>query len=745
MEEKPQQKTTQGIIASFPKKSLYPSKEDEYSFFISSTSRWTDRTWRFDGKKPGASIASVSIVWNFALPDGTTLLDDRNSTKLHEFRCYLWGMISDRRNGRAMQTSAVGYEAIGIRALARWMVKFNYSCFGELDTRAWERYLDWVSETLLHPEPEETELDSELDEIISEQTVHNGNGVNPRQKQFDEGSLDAKGAEEKEIHENTDCGNDEGGITSGAVSSYIGIWWNLWRQRDALQKAGIVGIPNNPLSDKSLAAKSAELATKLTERIPALPDSVAISIMNAAHRFMNAASDDLIRLVTLLLEGRSLPPHLQEAVYANISFTIPTDGYAMWPPLVDKASPLFRIRELLDDLVDACSIIILSETGMRPGELCSTVAGKNIETGLPSCIEVRLSKSGMMDLFYLRATLSKWRSTPTQEIWLLGARPRGTSEMPNAVRAVQVLQDLLEPFRKIASEPICHDLLIQFHNPRGLPLYSSGVSIIDSQRVLKGQRRFASQYVDWPPLESDANARRYVETSGWCMITYQWRKTYAEFVFQIDRRMLAAISRQFKHLSLAMTEGAYVGTNIGVAKGIAEHNRNMTIDLLLQNARGTTGKQEGRLAKLMEKHREELQRIIADLNEREAHEAMGRWCDARQLKLFFHGYGKCIPAFAPTEAECHKRAHTVHWANKEPNYSTREPSVCTGCQIFLAGEETIDYWSQRYKDNMTEWLLADKCGEGKQFRVSKARAEQSAIYLKVLGATLPTLDTNRAG
>ena len=110
------------------------------------------------------------------------------------------------------------------------------------------------------------------------------------------------------------------------------------------------------------------------------------------------------------------------------------------------------------------------------------------------------------------------------------------------------------------------------------------------------------------------------------------------------------------------------------------------------------------------------------------------------MKIFFHGYGKCIPAIAPTKAECHKRAHTVHWANKAPNYSMREPSICTGCFLFLAGEENIDHWTKRYVDNMTSWLQAEAQGRGNEFRVARARADQARGYLLNLGADLPSLD-----
>jgi hypothetical protein len=114
------------------------------------------------------------------------------------------------------------------------------------------------------------------------------------------------------------------------------------------------------------------------------------------------------------------------------------------------------------------------------------------------------------------------------------------------------------------------------------------------------------------------------------------------------------------------------------------------------------------------------------------------------MKIFFHGYGKCIPAIAPTKAECHKRAQTIHWANKEPNYSKREPSVCTGCQLFLADNENVDYWTTRYVENMSIYFEAQALGRGSEYRVAKARADQAKIYLSTLNIELPLVEANDA-
>jgi hypothetical protein len=205
----------------------------------------------------------------------------------------------------------------------------------------------------------------------------------------------------------------------------------------------------------------------------------------------------------------------------------------------------------------------------------------------------------------------------------------------------------------------------------------------------------------------------------------------------VNPKLLPAIARQFKHLSIAMTEGAYINTNDALLKDVAEHNLYRTTDRLLEFARGTAPKMEGRLARLLEKYQDELGTIIKGKNDTEARQAMLAWCSQRNLKLFFHGYGGCIPGLAPTEAECHKRAQTVHWANTAPNYATREPSVCTGCFLFMVGPESVEFWRDRYVSNSTAYLQAKAQGKADDFRVAKERAAQSATYLKFLDVPLP--------
>ncbi|WP_323143564.1 hypothetical protein [Massilia phyllosphaerae] len=725
--------------------------------WVSSVSRWPDRRWVFDGRAVGSGTSTVTCIWDFKLHDGSTLFDEDHSQLLHEARNFFWSLYNDRRDGRRLKESAAGTVFPGLRRLLKWMVEHNYASFGELNNRASTRFCDWLvdyyanlsSDAAQELKRATANAASDGQEVaVDDECVGNHDTVNESEDESTGSGQILHGDEYEEIDP-----EDVGGITPGTMSFSLSTWRYLWEQRFALTRLGLPAMHEQPFSGRATHTVSAELATKLASRIPALPDEVAIPLLNEAHNFIATASSDLIKIMESIYqihgatredEGQTLSENpLVQAFLLSFKFSTSLGDSYPWREYLGAGgkSAFEDLRRLLDDLVDACTIIAQAETGMRIGEISSLLAGVNSDTGLPSCIAVRPSKSGMLDLYYLKSKLKKLRPTPVDEEWLLAAAPRGTKELPDAVQAIVVLQKVLAPLRALAEPDVRPYLIVGIGVPRGLPSFPSSVSKPSNHLLRLGQKNFAMWYVDWSEIVLTETTRPYIDSYGDCIRTHQWRKTYAQYVFQVDKRMLPAIARQFKHLSLAMTEGAYVGTSASLIAGVADFNRNLTAELFLSNIRGKAFKQEGRLAKLMNNYRPELEKIVEGMNNTEAYTAIDAWCRNRDMKIFFHGYGKCIPAIAPTKAECHKRAQTIHWANKAPNFSMREPSICTGCYLFLADEESIEHWTKRFVENMTAWLQADAQGRGNEYRVARTRAEQAKGYLQNLGAPLPSLDT----
>jgi hypothetical protein len=660
------------------------------------------------------------IVWDMLFEDGTNLLDARHAGLLEQFRRLAWSLFVDPRAGKALKPGTATHLRIGLRELLQWMVKNRYARMSELDSTASQRYLD--------------DVQARLDGVAQEDSVED---------LLDDNELEAINTTDRVDNEETWQDTDEAlQVTQGWARIRLVVWRYMWEQRAAMRAAGVEPLPQEPFGGRNVSRLDKEMATKAVQRIPPFPDEVAVAIMNAAHTYTETAAPDVLRMVEDMLALRktykqytTVSRHMKK-----LKFSVPPGSDQPWhSPLAEVESPTATLRLLADDLSRACAIILQSETGMRANELCSLPAGIDPETGLPVCIEMRLSKSGMLELFYLKGTLSKTRPTPESATWLLAARPRGSDVLPNSVSAVDVIQKLLQPFRDMADGKVRETLFVVFDAGEGFPIDGQSISALTSDILLRWQKRFVAAHVDWATLKATPDTQKYINSKGECLQTHQWRKTYAQFVFQVNPKLLPAIARQFKHLSIAMTEGAYINTNDALLKDVAEHNLYRTTDRLLEFARGTAPKMEGRLARLLEKYQGELGTIIKGKNDTEARQAMLAWCSQRNLKLFFHGYGGCIPGLAPTEAECHKRAQTVHWANTAPNYATREPSVCTGCFLFMVGPESVEFWRDRYVSNNAAYLQAKAQGKADDFRVAKERAAQSATYLKFLDVPLPEI------
>jgi integrase len=687
--------------------------------WVSSTSRWQDSRWFLDNPTPGASASRSMLEWDILFEDGTNLLDVCHADLLEQFRRLAWSLFTDPRAGKALKPSTANHLRIGLRELLQWMVKNHYTRMSELDGAASQRYLD--------------DCQARLNGVAQEDSLED---------LFDENEREAIDTAEREDDAETLQGTDEAlQVTQGWARMRLAVWRYMWDQRAAMLAAGVEALPQEPFGGRKVSRLDQEMATKAVQRIPPFPDEVAIAIMNSAHTYMETVPPDVLRMVDNMLALRKTYKYTTVSKHMKKwEFSVPPGSDRPWHlPLAEVESPIAVLRLLADDLSRACAIILQSETGMRANELCSLPAGIDLETGLPACIEMRLSKSGMLELFYLKGTLSKTRPTPEPGTWLLAARPRGSDILPNSVYAVEVIQKLLHPFREMADEKVREGLFVVFDVGDGFPVDGQTIKALTTDLLLKWQKRFAAAHVDWATVKETPDTRKYIDSKGDCLRTHQWRKTYAQFVFQVNPKLLPAIARQFKHLSIAMTEGAYINTNDALLKDVAEHNLYRTTDRLLEFARGTAPRMEGRLARLLEKYQDELGTIIKGKNDTEARQDMLAWCSQRNLKLFFHGYGGCIPGLAPTEAECHKRAQTVHWANTAPNYATREPSVCTGCFLFMVGPESVEFWRDRYVSNSTAYLQAKAQGKADDFRVAKERAAQSATYLKFLDVPLPEI------
>lgn len=731
-----QRMTTMEAAASADARDILKQKEIG-DFRVSSQSRWGDRFWQLDNETAGARPEVSRIHWDVALPDGDRLTDPQWAPLLEAFKRFAWSLFAEesRYYGRPLKPANASVLSTGIGCLARWMVRRNFLSFSELDNAASEVFLDDMAD--------ETAL-ADLQPSNTEETIpDHENGAAP----------DADGE----------------GMSVSQVWRRVIVWLQLWRQAGSLREAGIPTLPEPPFNGRSAKQVARELATRAASLIPPLPDEVALPIMNAAYRMIGLPAEEVIRLHEVYAEGVQAAiddgqkwrnPQNDRGLRAVKGFQFSVlpgekepwhlplnqaEGTDFWPtyrrgytPSTVSGSQL--LRSLICSIRDACSIVIQSETGLRVSELCGLEPGIDQESGVPACVRVRRSYSGLNELFYVDGRLFKTVARSERVEWLVGSRPVGSKGIPPPVRALDVLTRLLDPWRKLARDPeIAGTLFVQPAAFRGMP-GKSGIGITFADMILAGQKQFVYRYVDLSKLP-DRNRRgedlaAYRESRGLCLRTHQWRKTFARYICGTDSRMLPAVSRHFKHLTLAMTEEAYLGKNPALQDAYESNINQSTARILYENARGKPA-QAGRMAKVIDEHRAEIQALIANKDERDGRRAIQKWVEQNRLQIFFAPHGKCFIRLDPVGARCHEVGQAVHWLNEEPDYAIRHPSLCAGCSCFLVDKENEEFWLQRYLENYRAFLQGASLGKTSDYRIARERADQAAAILQALKVPLP--------
>jgi integrase len=734
---KPLQRTiTAEVAASDGARDILKRKEIG-DFWVSSQSQWGERFWQLDNETAGARAEVSRLHWDVALPDGSCLTDPQWAAQLDAFKRFTWSLFTDENKyyGRPLKPASASLLSTGIGYLARWMIRRNFLSFSELDNAASEVFLDDMADETaladLQPTPiEETMPDHEDDEA---------------------------------------SGADGVGMSVSQVWRRVSIWLQLWRQAGVLREAGIAALPEPPFNGRSAKQVSRDIATRAPSLIPPLPDEVALPIMNAAHRMTGLPAEEVIRLHEMYAEGVQAAindgqkwrnPQNDRGLRAvkGFQFSVLPGEMQPWHSPLNQAEvndfwPTYKkgytpstvsgsqlLRSLVCSIRDACAIVIQSETGLRVSELCGLEPGIDQESGLPTSVRVRRSYSGLNELFYVDGRLFKTVPTSERVEWLVGSRPVGSKEIPAPVRALRVLTRLLDPWRKLARDPeIARTLFVQPAGIHGMP-GKSGIGITYEDMILVGQRQFVYRYVDLSKLP-DRNRRgedlaAYRENRGLRLRTHQWRKTFARYICGTDSRMLPAVSRHFKHLTLAMTEEAYLGKNPALQDAYESNINQSTARILYENARGKPA-QAGRMAKVIDEHRAEIQALIANKDERDGRRAIQKWVEQNRLQIFFAPHGKCFVRLDPVGARCHEVGQTVHWLNEEPDYAIRHPSLCAGCSCFLVDKENEEFWLQRYLDNYRAFLQGASAGKASDYRIARERADQAAAILQALKVPLP--------
>jgi integrase len=688
---------------------------------VSSSSRWGDPIWVLDVTTTGQTSTLARINWAIDLPDGHRLTHPVHASLLDALKRFVWTLfVAPSLDAAAYKTSSLQHISQSLRTFIPWMIGNGYSTFAEVDGSALDRYKEDLPALLV----KESEADD--DPEIGYSTAYNKLLV-PKL---------------------------------------------LWRQGDVLAEARIPSLPEVPWNGASLNALAESIATKARAQIRPIPSEAAVLILNKAYRLIGAPADDVVKLSKVYLEayrvGRAGKGSIQSTdaraevagkAILNFRFSVIAGETSPWrtpisgvrtPTLrtrhIRKASAVDELRALMADIRNACINVIQATTGMRSSELCAIPVGIDPLTGLPSCIEIETTASGHYEVFTIKSLLSKMEDTPRDEEWVIGMRLIGTDELPPAVRALQVLNALLAPWRELTESGGC--LLMWFRTGRGLlpvGFFKDPIRPMTVPELAYAVKDFVLRNVDLSGLPDtsrhaleEGDLVPYRESKGTCIRPHQWRKTLAHFVFNTDNRLLPALMMQFKHISMSMTADNYLGHNQAMFRAFDSARAQETATLLYETV---TGKSliAGRMGEQIEQHIAPFREAVAGLS------PTGAWTKILSIviddgiRLWFAPHGGCMP-LSPGKMRCHEVAGTSRWLNREPNYTVREPSLCAGCACFVLDGRHSEFWQDRFIKNWASWKQAERNGQTGDFRVVKDRANQARALLTRLGLDAAPLE-----
>lgn len=707
------------------KKKIHELNEGELgNYRVTPYSQFKDDVWRFANPVPGARAADSDLNWRMNLLDGSQLTDAQHVVRIRWAKILALTLFVLPAKGSPLSPGSAPGLRQELKWLLSWMSEYGYHAPSELNSSVIQQYIKQLPEFIIrHSSDEKVTLS----------------------------------------------------IAIRALAPLV----RLWNQRLALEKMGIDSFTSHPLNGKGAHAIAKEIGTKAQGWVKPIPDEVAIPLLNKAAWFLRTPAHDVIKLLDVVrdpfvgeiaeIKGGQYVSGRRVATSKNVigcrrknflnqfQFGVPPDEKCAWHEPLDKKylensgasnARMVRVRELWESVRDAAAIVVQSTSGMRISELLGIKSGIDDQTGLPRNVRLEKSPTGLYEWFVLRSVLSKTEEGLPREVdWVLGMRSIGSIELPLAVHALHILNKLYEPWRERAQSEY---LFLSKGLGQMLPVRTASLKAMTNDTLNRTIKRFIEQWVDLSQLPDESKHKsedndliRWRESKGGVFSTHMLRKTWAQFTLACDPRLLPVIQMQFHHLSLAMTEGGYIGRNpllIEALDSVSFQKRNL---MLFESLTGKT-LLAGRMGEQLEQELAKLRGQFGDLPTSEKWNRTVEWADSHSLQMFFSAHTTCCPT-RTSEMRCHEAARTPVWIRKEPNTATREPNLCAGCACAVMDKSHEPFWADRYVESEVAIITARAAGrELGSFREIQFRADQAKSILKKFGANLEELDARVA-
>lgn len=703
--------------------------EELQTFQVTPLSRYADIEWKRPITTPGTARGQGLLSWNMELFDGSCLDEPQHARRLDWARKLMALLLHAPSDGMPPSPTSMRLFKLAFQRLLSWMAENGYQRPEELTTEVIEHYIDDLPRFLL------SNRDDEGDEELS----------------------------------------------SSDVNSALRILTYLWSERHGLAKWGIPPPQTNFFHDKSAYTYARQIATKATGWIKPLPDEVSIPLFNKAAWFLGEPAEDVLRLLDVVRDpladtayeeirvpicSRNFSGVRQvqtskrdtarrrraKAFLSSFQFSTVEGEDRPWHEPLDPEVKLtngvgnlalYRVRELFNAVRDACAITVQGVSGVRISELMGIKAGIDAATELPRGVRIEKSVTGLYDIYLLHTVIAKTkRGEPKETDWVLGIRPAGAPDEPLAVRALRVLNLLYGPWRENAKTD---RLFLGLGGNHYLPIKTASLVSPVSSTVVQGMKSFVTSWVDLSglPDESvhkieDNDLIKWREKKGDNFSSHMLRKSWAQFVFAVDPRLMPAIQMQFHHLSLAMSDTGYVGSNPNLGttlRAVANHQRNL---LIFETVMGRVPL-AGKMGEQIEAQTRELAKEVKGLPTSDAWQHVVQFANKHELEIWFNPYGQCMP-LQTSKMACHNEAGTPQVLRLAPNDATRSPTMCSGCDCWILDERHAPFWEKRYLENWIAFKRAEKMGMAGNFRVIKERASQAQKLLAKIGINVAHLD-----
>ena len=389
-------------------------------------------------------------------------------------------------------------------------------------------------------------------------------------------------------------------------------------------------------------------------KIPVTPDVVAIFFVAKAIGLLDGPANDVIAVCELVSKslGTNTPLWKRRKVITEACRSFP------FCALPGENAPWFReeicsglaVRFLMDRIIDACFIVISYLVGPRVSEILGLEKG---------CVEPALYDEERTKVRYIVGRVYKTAKTET------GKFHKWVAPEP-AVRAIRVLERLSE-FKGALTDS--KSLWLCWNGP-GFCNLDSPVGILSTRDINRRLNSFAS-FIEVPLHEGER----------WIFSSHQGRKTFARFIGRRDRSGLQSLREHLDHVSIAMTDAFYVGTDFELRDLVDQEAMEETAAVLARMLTAT---------ELGGKAGQEILGLSRSLG------FQGRGIDDSDVTAWISDYLRDVSVLLVVceYGYCVYQKETSACMGSElgPDLVRRNPLVCAGCSNFGADETNLGFW-----------------------------------------------------